>query len=216
MSIQFRKYTSLQAYLPIFKEMREFTQNRTSETADEVWFLEHEAVFTQGLAGKKEHVLAPGNIPVIQSDRGGQVTYHGPNQLMIYTLFDLKRLDIGIKAFVTRLESSIIDLLALYNIKGHTQCGAPGVYVENAKICSIGLRVTKGKTYHGLCLNVSGDLEPFSRINPCGYQQLKMTKISDFLPDITIGRVIEDYTPLLVNSLNQYRTNDCGASYEHA
>ena len=132
---------------------------------------------------------------------GGQVTYHGPDHLMIYTLFDIKRMGLGIKAFVRTLEHSIIELLEHYHITAQTQCDAPGVYVEGAKICSVGLRVTRGCTYHGLCLNVCGDLEPYTRINPCGFKALKMTRISDFVPQITVAQVIADLSPRLSQSL---------------
>lgn len=213
MSIVIRQFASIQDYNATFNEMRDFTKARTTDTPDEIWFLEHRPVFSQGLAGKAEHILTPGDIPIVQSDRGGQVTYHGPNQLMIYTLFDLKRLKIGIKAFVSGLEQSIIQLLSGYGIVGHTICGAPGVYVNNAKICSLGLRVTKGCTYHGLCLNVNLDLEPFKRINPCGFKQLKMTRLSDFVPQISLPQVMADLTPILMDvcTFQSPLETQCGA-----
>jgi lipoyl(octanoyl) transferase len=161
--------------------MRDFTLNRNDATPDEIWLLEHPPVFTQGLAGKPEHVLNPGNIPIIQTDRGGQVTYHGPEQLVGYVLFDLRRLKLGVKAYVSLIENSVIQLLADYNIEANTKPGAPGVYVAGKKICSIGLKISRGCSYHGIALNVNNDLEPFSRINPCGFQNLQMTKISDFV-----------------------------------
>lgn len=201
MSIEVVNFCNLQPYQPIFEQMREFTLQRTEQTPDALWLLEHEPVFTQGQAGKPEHLLAPGHIPVVQSDRGGQVTYHGPGQLMIYTLCDLKRLNQGIKDFVAHCQAAIIDLLALYQINAHTECAAPGVYVDGAKICSIGLRVRRGYTYHGLSLNVSMDLEPFSRINPCGFTQLRMVQIKDFMPTITIPQVIQDLVPILQHRL---------------
>ncbi|MCS5710572.1 lipoyl(octanoyl) transferase LipB [Candidatus Berkiella aquae] len=201
MSIEVFQFPHLQHYEPIFEQMREFTLQRNETTPDAIWLLQHEPVFTQGQAGKAEHLLAPGDIPVVQSDRGGQVTYHGPGQLMIYTLCDLKRLNMGIKTFVNHLQQSIIDLLALYGIQGHTQCSAPGVYVDNDKICSIGLRVRRGYTYHGLSLNVSMDLEPFTRINPCGFHQLRMIQIQDFYPTITLPTVIQDLIPILQHRL---------------
>ena len=139
-------------------------------------------MFTQGQAGKAEHVLAPGDIPVVQSDRGGQVTYHGPGQLMIYGLFDIKRQNSGIKIFTQYLQNSMMALLKKYGIPAEIQCGAPGLYVEGAKISSIGLRVRQGRTYHGMSLNVNMDLSPFKRINPCGFHQLEMTQIRDFIP----------------------------------
>lgn len=165
---------------------------RTAETPDEIWLLEHSPVFTLGLAGKPEHLLAPGNIPVINIDRGGQVTYHGPGQLVVYLLLDLRRLGFGVKELVKRIEQSMIDLLAEYRIESHRKSGMPGVYVktpsthrgderwaEDAKIAAIGLRVANHATYHGLSLNIDMDLEPFSRINPCGYAGLPVTQMKD-------------------------------------
>ena len=169
---------------------------RTSETPDEIWLLEHSPVFTLGLAGKPEHLLAPGDIPVIKIDRGGQVTYHGPGQLVMYLLLDLRRLQIGVKELVKRLEQSMIDLLAEYRIESHRKNGMPGVYVktpaahcgeescaEDAKIAAIGLRVANHATFHGLSLNIDMDLEPFSRINPCGYAGLPVTQMKDCAVD---------------------------------
>lgn len=189
-------------YLSILEKMRTFTQARNENTQDHIWLLEHSPVFTQGQAGKSEHVLQPGNIPVIQSDRGGQVTYHGPGQLMIYTLCDLKRLNHNVKTFVQTLQHIIIQLLKQYEITAHLQCGAPGVYVNEAKICSIGLRVRRGYTYHGLSLNVNMDLSPFTRINPCGFKHLKMTQIREHLGHITTTKVAKDIQPLLNKHLN--------------
>ncbi len=201
MSIEVLTFPHRQAYQPIFEQMRELTLQRTMTTPDAIWFMQHEPVFTQGQAGKPEHVIAPGNIPVVQSDRGGQVTYHGPGQLRIYTLFDLKRNNFGIKQFVDHLQQSIIELLKGYGISGQTQCSAPGVYVDGAKICSLGLRVRRGYTYHGLSLNVAMDLEPFSRINPCGFQNLPMTQIQNTIPTITVETVIQDMMPILQQKL---------------
>lgn len=168
-----------QAYPDVWKAMRRFTDERDESTKDEIWLLEHDPVFTLGQAGKKEHLLAPGQIPVVETDRGGQVTYHGPGQLVAYCLIDIKRLNLGIKPYVRAIENAIIHLLSGYDITAHIEEGAPGVYVDKAKIGSIGLRVRKGRSYHGLSLNVDMSLEPFSRINPCGYQGLKMTQICD-------------------------------------
>lgn len=163
--------------------MRAFTDARDADTADELWLLEHPPVFTQGQAGKAEHVLAPGDIPVVQADRGGQVTYHGPGQLVVYFLIDLHRRGFGIRSLVTRIEQSMISMLSESGIAAYADPAAPGVYVNDAggtrmKIGSLGLRVRKGCTYHGLALNVAMNLEPFSRINPCGYQNLRMTQTS--------------------------------------
>lgn len=168
-----------QPYEPVWQNLKNFTKNRVANTNDQIWLLEHEPVFTQGQAGKPEHILNSGQIPVIQSDRGGQVTYHGPGQLIVYVLVDILRKKINLRQFISNLEDSVIELLAIYNIPSESQAKAPGVYVNNAKICSVGLRVHKGRTYHGLSLNVNMDLEPFKQINPCGYPQLAMTQISD-------------------------------------
>ncbi|MCI0356600.1 MAG: lipoyl(octanoyl) transferase LipB, partial [Acidobacteria bacterium] len=149
--------------------MRAFTDTRTAVTADEFWCLEHPPVFTQGQRGRAEHVLAAGGIPVVPTDRGGQVTYHGPGQLLVYPLLDLNRLGLGPRALVTRLEQALVDCLAGYRIRAHAKPDAPGVYVEAAKIGSIGLRIRRGCSYHGLSLNVAMDLQPFARINPCGF-----------------------------------------------
>jgi lipoyl(octanoyl) transferase len=151
--------------------------------------LEHHAIYTQGQAGKTEHILNPGSIPIVQSDRGGQVTYHGPGQLVAYVLFDIKKRNIGIRTLVCQLEKAIISTLDSLNILSNTQCGAPGVYVNEKKISSIGLRVKNGYTYHGIALNVAMDLTPFSGINPCGFDQLKMTQIRDYVNNITMDQV---------------------------
>lgn len=166
-------------YQPCWEAMQEFTHSRNENTADEIWLLEHTPVFTQGQNGKPEHVLNPGNIPVVQTDRGGQVTYHGPGQLMVYTLIDLRRKKINVRELVTALEQSVIDLLAEYGITAAAKKEAPGVYVGDKKICSIGLRIRKGCSYHGIAFNVALDLEPFSRINPCGFAQLQMVQFSE-------------------------------------
>jgi len=160
--------------------MQDFTNQRDVSTLDEIWVLEHHRVFTQGQAGKAEHLLNQGDIPLVQSDRGGQVTYHGPGQLMIYLMLDLKRLNIGVRALVTHMEEALIACLSGYGINAATKAGAPGVYVEGCKIASLGLRVRKGCSFHGLALNVDMDLSPFERINPCGYAGLKMVQMKDF------------------------------------
>lgn len=193
------KHLGLRPYEETFEAMRAFTQNRTAETADEIWLLQHPRVFTQGQAGKPEHLLMPGDIPVVQSDRGGQVTYHGPGQLVGYFLLDLQRLGYGIRTLVTRLENAIIASLAAQHIQALSKREAPGVYVEGAKIASLGLRVRKGCTYHGIAINVNMDLEPFSRINPCGYQGMPMTQTS------ALGGVksVQDMERLLIPQLLQ-------------
>jgi len=162
-------------YLPTWQAMREFTDRRDDDTASELWVVEHPPVFTQGQAGKAEHLLGPGDIPVVQTDRGGQVTYHGPGQLVIYLLISLREAGVGIRGLVTIMENAIIGLLARYGIEAQARADAPGVYVEGRKIASLGLRVRRGCTYHGLALNVSNDLEPFQRINPCGHAGLEIT-----------------------------------------
>lgn len=165
-------------YQTTWQSMRDFTDNRDDNTQDELWLLEHPPVFTQGLAGKPEHVLNSHHIPIVQTDRGGQVTYHGPGQLVAYALFDLKRLKIFSRDLVRTLEKSVVDLLAQYEIDAKARCDAPGVYVKDQKICSIGLRVRKHCSYHGIALNIEMDLTPFSYINPCGHQGMKMTQLS--------------------------------------
>ncbi len=182
-----------QDYLACWQAMQEFTNQRNEQTVDEIWLLEHRPVFTQGQNGKPEHLLNPGDIPVIQVDRGGQVTYHGPGQLVAYTLVDLKRKQLNVRDMVSILERSVIQLLADYDIAAKAKCEAPGVYVENKKICSIGLRIRRGCSYHGLALNVAMDLEPFGRINPCGFKQLEMTQMATLTsaPDSTVMTVVE-------------------------
>lgn len=165
-------------YRQTYTAMRLFTDNRLSDTPDELWALEHPPVFTQGQAGKAEHILAPGDIPVVQTDRGGQVTYHGPGQLVIYLLVDLKRRKLGVRQVVTLIEDTIVNLLAdEFGVQAQADPKAPGVYVDGRKIAALGLRVRKGCTFHGLSLNIDCDLEPFARINPCGYQGLAVTSL---------------------------------------
>lgn len=170
----------LTGYAATFAAMREFTEQRTAQTPDEIWFTEHQPVFTQGQSGKAEHVLAPGDIPVVQTDRGGQVTYHGPGQITAYLLFDLRRMRLGVRDLVTGIEESMIKTVAAYGINAAARPDAPGVYVAGNKIGSLGLRVRRGCSYHGLSLNVSMDLEPFSRINPCGLLGMQVTQMADF------------------------------------
>ncbi len=169
----------LRDYTAVLAEMRAFTDSRSASTPDELWLLEHHPVFTQGQAGKAEHLLAPGDIPVVQSDRGGQVTYHGPGQLIGYLLIDLKRRELGVRDTVSGIENAVIALLAGYGIAGVARREAPGVYVDGKKISALGLRVRRGRTYHGLSLNVAMDQRPFERINPCGYAGLEVTQLAD-------------------------------------
>lgn len=168
----------LHDYEPLWRAMQRFTESRSSLTPDEIWFTEHLPVFTLGLNASREHLLTPGNIPVIQVDRGGQVTYHGPGQLMIYPLIDLKRAGLGVRDLVTALEQTVVDLVADFGIEAASRKDAPGVYVEERKIASVGLRVRRGSSYHGMALNIDVDLEPFSRINPCGFHDLEVTDLA--------------------------------------
>ncbi len=174
-----RRFPGLTAYEPMWRAMQAFTDERTAETDDEIWLVEHEPVFTLGQAGKWEHVLMPGDIPVVPVDRGGQVTYHGPGQIVAYPLIDLRRLRLGVRDLVCRIEQAIIDTLATWNIVAERKPGAPGVYVAGAKVAALGLRVRRGCTFHGLAFNVNMDLSPFHRINPCGFQGLAVTQVMD-------------------------------------
>jgi lipoyl(octanoyl) transferase len=193
--------------------MQAFTDQRSDSAEDELWVLQHEPVFTQGQAGKAEHLLAPGNIPVINVDRGGQVTYHGPGQLVIYLMLDINRMNIGPKQLVSLIETAIIRMLKHYSVKAETRTDAPGVYVDGAKIASLGLRIRKGKSFHGLSLNIDMDLEPFSRINPCGYKDLKMVQLNDYAPDVGIERA----AGCLVSELqNVFGYDDIIMTYEES
>jgi lipoyl(octanoyl) transferase len=167
-----------QDYKPVWHAMQQFTNTRDAATADEIWFTEHNPVFTLGVNANREHLLAPGDIPVVQVDRGGQVTYHGPGQLMLYALIDLRRAGIGIRPLVTALEQSAVELAALYEIEAASRGDAPGVYVDGVKLASVGLRIRRGASFHGMALNVDVDLEPFSRINPCGFTNLEVTNLT--------------------------------------
>lgn len=184
-------------YSTTWEAMKAFTKNRTPESADELWLLEHPPVFTLGQAGKPEHILDAGDIPIVKSDRGGQVTYHGPGQLTGYCLFDLKRLDMGARAFVELIEDTLVDVLVEMDIPALADRDAHGVYVGRKKIASIGLRLSRGHSYHGFALNVNMDLEPFTRINPCGYAGLQMTQLHDFLREETpsldaVGKIVAE------------------------
>lgn len=193
-----RQFSELQPYETIFSRMREFSLNRVHQNVhDEIWCLEHLPVYTQGQAGQAKHVLCPGSIPVVQSDRGGQITYHGPGQLMVYFLLTLEHYGLKVRALVNQLEHLTIALLNRYSIPAYAKPKAPGLYVHEKKICSLGLRIRKGFCYHGLSLNICMDLSPFERINPCGYEGLKMTQISDFLPDIPLEQVQSDLIALI-------------------
>lgn len=178
----------MKEYANSLSAMQTFTAARQKDTSNEIWLVEHPAVFTQGRHGKKEHIIDAHDIPIVQTDRGGQVTYHGPGQLVVYFLFDLKRQNLGIKAFVAKLESMIIGVLKSLGIQAHTKPKQPGVYVNQAKIASIGLRVKNACTYHGIAINVDMDLTPFSYINPCGYAGLNMVQVAGFLPEMSVQR----------------------------
>ena len=192
----------LQDYLITWEEMKSFTENRDSDTLDELWTLEHNSVFTQGLSGKPEHLLKATQIPIIQSDRGGQITYHAPGQLIIYCLIDIKRLGIGIKKMVSIIEQSLIELLSSYDITAHTLKGAPGVYVNDSKIAALGLKVKQGRTYHGLSLNIDMDLSPYKLINPCGYSDLKVTQMRNLTDNIlSISDIQHELSQHLINSV---------------
>ncbi len=192
----------LQPYEPVLEAMRRFTEQRDASTVDEVWLVEHPPVFTQGQAGKAEHLLVPGEIPVVQSDRGGQVTYHGPGQLVAYLLLDVRRLGFGVRDLVSRIERSLIELLAGYDVQAAAKPDAPGVYVNGAKIASLGLRIRNGRSFHGLALNVDMDLAPFRRINPCGYAGLAMTQLRDLAGPIEFNEVCTRLREQLVKHLD--------------
>lgn len=200
----------LQHYTNVWQAMQQFTDQRDSSTADELWLLEHHSVFTQGQAGKEEHLLFPGDIPVVKVDRGGQVTYHGPGQLVVYVLLDLKRRNLGVRALVTLIEQVLVELLAGYGVSAYAKADAPGVYVDGAKIASLGLRVRKGCTFHGLALNVNMDLSPFSRINPCGYAGMQMIQCKDLGGPQSIAqakqRIVQCFQQALKVSTLQHKT----------
>ena len=199
------KYLGLQDYLPVWQAMHQFTDNRTDETIDEVWLVEHNPVFTQGQAGKEEHLLNTGDIPVVKSDRGGQVTYHGPGQLVAYFLINLRRKNMGVRELVTHIENIVIQTLSTFDIQSTARPDAPGVYVDNKKICSLGLRIRKGCSFHGLALNINMDLSPFLRINPCGYQGMEMVQVNQLGGPSDLNQVSEALTKELTTLL----------SYEH-
>lgn len=189
------------SYHPIWHAMQDFAATRTADTPDALWLLNHVPVFTQGKNGRAEHILAPGDIPVVAIDRGGQVTYHGPGQLMAYVMIDLRRLGIGIRSLVSALEEAMIATLAGYAIDAYAKRDAPGVYVDGAKIGSIGLRVRRGTSYHGLALNVDMDLEPFQRIDPCGFHGLRMTQLADLGGPSDLGVVAGHLSDQLCRTL---------------
>lgn len=202
------RWLGRQPYEPVWRTMAALASERDETTSDELWLLEHPPVFTQGQAGKAEHLLMPGDIPVVQVDRGGQVTYHGPGQLVGYPLLDIKRKGLGVRDLVTAIEQLVVDTLAHYGVSAYPKAEAPGVYVDlerftGAKIASLGLRVRKHRTYHGLALNIDMDLEPFNRINPCGYQGLQMTQLADLVDDCpSLAQAAQVMADLFANALN--------------
>ncbi|RPJ68777.1 lipoyl(octanoyl) transferase LipB [Alteromonas sediminis] len=191
-----------QAYQPVWQAMQSFTDNRTPETTDEMWLVEHDPVFTQGQAGKDEHVLMPGDIPVVKVDRGGQVTYHGPGQQVLYVLLDIKRAKLGVRQLVNALERSVVNIMAEYDVEAYPRSDAPGVYVDGSKLCSVGLRIRKGCSFHGLAMNVNMDLGPFQRINPCGYAGMEMVNASDLGGPATVAEAGKGLVHYLVKELN--------------
>lgn len=196
------RHLGLQPYEPVSLAMHEFTDTRDDATPDEIWLVEHHPVFTQGQAGKAEHVLMPGDIPVIQSDRGGQVTYHGPGQQVMYVLLNLKRRKLGVRELVTLLEQTVVNTLAESDIEAYPRADAPGVYVSGKKICSLGLRIRKGCSFHGLALNIAMDLAPFQRINPCGYAGMEMAQMSQWVADASTDKTGPRLVANLLNLLN--------------
>jgi len=201
------KNLGIQPYASVFDEMQRFTNVRSPATADEIWVLQHFAVYTLGQAGDPEHILDAGGIPVMRSDRGGQVTYHGPGQLIVYPLIDLRRYKLGVRSLVELLENVVILVLSEYGIDANSRRDAPGVYVEDQKIAALGLRIRRSCSFHGLSLNINMDLEPFSRINPCGYTGLQVTQISDHAKVSNIDSVAERLVCLLIDALNE-RVNE--------
>jgi len=202
------RHLGLQPYEPVSQAMHDFTDSRTDATADEIWLVEHLPVFTQGQAGKAEHLLMTGDIPVIQSDRGGQVTYHGPGQQVMYVLLNLKRRKLGVRELVTLLEQTVVNTLAEFAIDAHPRADAPGVYVGEMKICSLGLRIRKGCSFHGLALNINMDLSPFQRINPCGYAGMEMAQMSQWVESATPANIrpvlLNKFLALLNNPSHEY------------
>lgn len=208
-------FHELQDYATTWAAMRAFTATRTATTPDELWLLEHPPLFTLGQAGRPEHLLAPGAIPVFQTDRGGQVTYHGPGQLVAYLLLDLRRAGIGIKRLVAQLEQAVMLLLAQYGVQGERRVNAPGVYVAEAKIAALGLRVRQGCCYHGVALNVDMDLAPFQRINPCGYSGLAVTQLADFCPSIQFADVRQALSTQLQSTILAFSDPLAASSFQH-
>ena len=192
----------LQDYQPVWQAMQKFVDERTPTTIDELWLLEHSPVFTLGQAGDPSHILSHSDIPIIHVDRGGQVTYHGPGQLIAYCLFDIKRLNLGVRDFVRAIEQVLLDLLAIYDLKANLKEGAPGVYIEDKKIASLGLRIRQGYSYHGLSFNLNMDLKPFLQINPCGQTKLVMTQLHDYRPTIVMSDIKTELVTLMAKQFD--------------
>jgi lipoyl(octanoyl) transferase len=195
------KWLGRMDYQTAWHAMRQFTETRGAQTGDEIWLLEHPPVFTLGIAARREHLLEPGDIPVVQTERGGQVTYHGPGQLIVYPLLDLRRLQLNVRQYVSLLEQSVIRYVAQLGIRANNRSNAPGVYVGERKLASLGIRVRRGATYHGLALNVDMDLTPFTRINPCGYAGLEMTRLVDLGVNQSLAQVAVGYQQQLLGVL---------------
>jgi len=191
----------LQPYEPTWQVMQRFTDSRDESAVDEIWLLQHEPVFTQGQAGKEEHILNTGDIPVVQVDRGGQVTYHGPGQLIVYLLLNLRRKKIGVREIVSIMEEAVVELLSSYGLDAYAKPDAPGVYLNDNKIASLGLRVRRGCSFHGLALNLDMDLEPFLRINPCGYAGMAMTQLASFVPDLSQAEATERLLQIFIKKI---------------
>jgi lipoyl(octanoyl) transferase len=191
------------AYEPMWRAMQRYTQERDADAPDQIWLLEHDPVFTLGMNADRAHLLAPGDIPVVQIDRGGQVTYHGPGQLVVYPLIDMRRAALSVRDLLSALERSVIEYVAGFGIEAQCRAGAPGVYVEGRKLASVGLRVRRGGSYHGLAFNIDMDLEPFSRINPCGYAGLQMTQLSALGGPGDVAAVAAEFGPLLAARLSR-------------
>lgn len=189
------RFRGRQDYVPLWREMQAFTDARDESTPDEIWFVEHPPVFTMGLNASQEHLLAPGDIPVVQIDRGGQVTFHGPGQLMVYPLIDIRRANVGVRCLVSALEQSVVDLAAEYGVTAYARKDAPGVYVDGDKLASVGLRIRRGASFHGMAVNVDIDTEPFTRINPCGYAELRMTDLHRQGIDLNLEVTAEKLLP---------------------
>lgn len=200
------RWLGVQPYVPVWHAMQSFTETRTAQTPDEIWWLEHAPVFTQGQAGKAEHILHAGDIPVVQVDRGGQVTYHGPGQLVGYLLIDIERLGLNVRQLVDHIEQSLVETLSTYAVDAHPRKDAPGVYVGEAKIASLGLRVRKGGTFHGLALNLDMDLAPFQQINPCGHAGMPMTQLKHWAPEASMSQVQQILCKSLVQRLGYRHT----------